>query len=645
MFDKKVPSPLIALLVVLSMLSACERIVVPAGPNMIFICLDAARADHCSCYGYPKPTTPEIGRIAEDGALFERHFSNSYKTELSLPQMFTGRYFSYMVHHYFPVAYWKSNDHPRQDDETELFTSILRTGGWHNTVVSAHLIITPQSRLGATFHDIVRPRKRHVSGFPYPTADLVVDEILKLFRKSDKKKVFIYVHMMDPHLPYSEKINSKIFEPPATRPPREGAFGLFGLPTYPPDVIKLTGNELADGKYIGYMKKNELEHLRALYDADLSLADRELGRLYRKLKEAGFFDNGVMIITSDHGEELGEAGLYGHSNTGADRVHHVPLVMVGKGVPRNKRVKALTSHVDLAPTIVDILDADIPGDIVMDGYSLTPLLNGGQPEREPVFYCAPNMIGVRDGEWAWIRYSEWGEEKLLDGRFFNVGDEQKDVASKNRKDIPAYYRELWNSRLGPLKERYLRLPYKRTKMPFFYSYGNIKMDPPGARKSFNDLMEWDFRTKKTDEIFSYALNKTWFVTEFGMSARGGKNAPPPITITFKLPSGKYHLFIEVPVNPPYRPPTKSFLYKIGDEEWKKAIVDKSEALEGISMVKLGDAEVGPEETLAIAFSMDKDAEWTSFGRLLFRPWGVRFPKIDENAARHLKQLKALGYLQ
>jgi arylsulfatase A-like enzyme len=170
--------------------------------------------------------------------------------------------------------------------------------------------------------------------------------------------LFLYIHATDPHFPYL--------------PRQRFARGLVGAPANSwqesLDAVRPyhNGNEQWGHRPIA-LPSPQRRLLSDLYDASIREADDGFGRFLVLLESHGLLDHAVIVLTSDHGEELLEHQGLGHGQTLATEVLHVPLIIAAPGLPRG-HVDDLAQHIDIAPTILDLLGFPIPS--VMDGSSL-----------------------------------------------------------------------------------------------------------------------------------------------------------------------------------------------------------------------------------------------------------------------------------
>jgi len=302
----------------------------PPVRNVILISLDTLRADYVGAYGQPLPTTPNIDRFATEGVLFENAYTTYPSTTASHMSLFTGLYPS--VH----GAYGPTH---RVPPSIPLLAELLRARGYLTGAVTEDAMLSAAigfPRGFDSYQEFKSPESRtdgHVKE--------VVDSGLAWLAENRGGRFFLFLHTYQVHGPYA---------PPA-------AYDVFTA--QPADL--------------------PAEHAAARrgYAGDLLYADAEIGRLLAGLEKLGEAARTVVVITADHGEELGEHNVIGHSWFMTDPVLRVPLVMRAPGaIPPGLRVRASASLVDVTPTLLELIGGP-PGPTtpVFQGASLVPLLH------------------------------------------------------------------------------------------------------------------------------------------------------------------------------------------------------------------------------------------------------------------------------
>ncbi|HOO77030.1 MAG TPA: sulfatase [bacterium] len=354
-------------------LTSCGKTRSEPPPNVIFVILDAARADHFSGYGYGKPTTPRIDEIAARGATFLNNFAPATQTHDSLPLIMSSRYFSRPI---FQMDTWSFGVRREQpdtvaldfDDRQVLLPDLMRENGYRTAMFHNHPWFVDETELGRAFHET----------FPFPTAtERPVDEdmakaVLTWIGGHRDKPFFIYYHVMSPHQPYPPKEEDALFIGPGETGALADAREKFE---------NITGGESAG------WTESDLRYFRALYDGNLAHSDRWIGRLYRGLHDLGLAENTLFIITSDHGELLGEHGWLTHGDFPPwEGLIHTPLIMVyPPAIPAGVRAEGLCEAVDIVPTICDLAGIDVPPGKYLAGTSLKPLLTDPGAGKQAVY--------------------------------------------------------------------------------------------------------------------------------------------------------------------------------------------------------------------------------------------------------------------
>jgi arylsulfatase A-like enzyme len=342
-----------------------------AGMNIIICVLDAARPDHFGCYGYPRPTTPNIDRLAQESLVFDQHYCQVPETGMSTLSLFESRYILPEKKPLTASAY------------IEAFPSLVESFqqlGFGTMVFSVNprLFVEPSlvrgfnNISGKTFkksameHEGMKimqtktAKEAEEASFYRP--EYVLRDINNWLAIKPEPPIFAYIHFVQPHIPYDAPKNLKdLFA--GKQPP---------LYWSAPSALRLAGekNLPSPSALVG-----SPEETVNLYDANLRWADDAVGKLEQALRKAGLFDNTLLIIMADHGETLGEHGYNFHPDCPYEEALHIPLIMrfPGKDAPRG-RIKALTQTIDLLPTLFDI--KGLPYPVTAKGRSFLPLMAG-----------------------------------------------------------------------------------------------------------------------------------------------------------------------------------------------------------------------------------------------------------------------------
>jgi arylsulfatase A-like enzyme len=351
---------------------------------VVIVVLDAARADHFGCYGYPRDTTPNFDRLAEESLVFDRHYCQYPHTTPSTASLLTSLHPD--THGFRGAPKLGDPDLPVIGPETFTMQKGLEKAGFATFLFTANVHASPMLGLGEDFQQISlvgkasptwragvergRGRTRRGRGSRETAREnsLAVALLNQVQRALDAKPAcpfFAYIHFLPPHIPY-EAPPEMVALYQGQKPPnyREGkpAFTKVGAP------FRATPPPAPDEEWVN------------IYDANLRWGDWVVGETEAMLKRAGLWDSTLLIITSDHGEALREHEYEHHTSCPYDEALYIPLLIRFPGPKRVVgRVGALTQTVDLLPTIFDLCGTPYPKSQVQ-GRSLVPVL-AGQMEK------------------------------------------------------------------------------------------------------------------------------------------------------------------------------------------------------------------------------------------------------------------------
>lgn len=322
--------------------------------NLIIALLDAVNYRHMSCYGYHRETTPHIDRIAAEGFLFTKAYSQASWTLPSITSLFTATY---------PITHKVWSLERKLSDEAITLAEALKERGFKTCAITATASassvfnlfqgIDEKYELYDEKRENLRSRyRKHVAW-----AEDFLKPGLEWVENHKDGQFFMYLHYLQPHEPYN--------------PPKRFR-GEFSQ-SYKSSLAErthLTPSFLEGEK----LTQEDREYLKAAYDENLKYADFYLEKFLRGLKDLGVYENTIIVITADHGEAFFEHGSIGHSHSLYDEEIRIPLIIrfpskFGLG---KKKINALVQFVDLMPTFKDIYGLEIKKQN-MDGKSLIPL--------------------------------------------------------------------------------------------------------------------------------------------------------------------------------------------------------------------------------------------------------------------------------
>jgi arylsulfatase len=301
--------------------------------RIVLVSIDTLRADHLGSYGYPRDTSPFLDELARQGVVFERAYAAMSTTAPSHATIFTSLY---------PLQHrLLQNGLKLRDDFLTLAELVadrgFATAGFVSTEV--HFAASNLQQGFATLDEPSLSRRQH-----YRDADETIDAARQWLRglESDAR-FFLFVHLYDVHTPMRPPARHLGALSPASEEERRS---LTRLLTQQHGIILAPYQGSAEAM---------LESVTA-YDAEIRFADAELRRLFEAIQALGLGRKALWIITSDHGEGLGNHHWLGHSRYIYEEQVRVPLIFYStEQLPEPRRVSELVEHVDLLPTIASLV--------------------------------------------------------------------------------------------------------------------------------------------------------------------------------------------------------------------------------------------------------------------------------------------------
>ena len=365
-----------------------ERTVAHASrPDVILISIDTLRADHLGCYGYSLPTSPAIDAFRRDAVLFREMIAQAPSTLPSHASLFTSL---------IPQHHGASSTEGRPlPPEAVTLTEVLRSAGYVTNAVVGGGQLSREFGLDQGFD-----RYEQVS--PDEFAATVNEGLALVDGRQPARPLFLFLHTYQAHHPYT---------PEKERMARLDR-GYEG--TLPADISVELLRQINHGEV--QIDAADLGHIVHAYDAEIQSADDAFADLVRGLKEKGLYDESLIILVSDHGEEFGEHGYVGwHSHTLHDELLEVPFLVK---LPAQRRhgvaVSGQVQGLDLAPTILAAVGLPVPS--VFEGKSLLPAIRRGTATDETAVIWRETMPG-EEGVKSGIRTRHW---KMTDSELFDL---------------------------------------------------------------------------------------------------------------------------------------------------------------------------------------------------------------------------------
>ena len=289
-----------------------------SGP-VILIVVDAMRPDRLGAYGFKRPTSPQLDRLADEGLILTNYFVNSNWTRPTTASILTGQ---------LPSEHGVQQQRSRLPKDALTFTSLLQGAGIPTGAVVGN------GNAGSAFgldhgFDYYADTVKHWKGLP--NAQEVVDLAIPFVEKHKKRPFFLMLFMVDPHDPYHapDEFETMFVEDPSVKLLRTPH---WELGNYSPATVK---------------------RMLATYDGAVRYTDTVLGKFFEQLRTMGVYDKSTILVTSDHGEAFGEHGVFLHSHHFYDEIIRVPMIIRAPGMARRGGYNHyLFESTDLAPTIV-----------------------------------------------------------------------------------------------------------------------------------------------------------------------------------------------------------------------------------------------------------------------------------------------------
>jgi arylsulfatase A-like enzyme len=418
----------------------------PAGSNIVLITVDTLRADHLSAWGYARPTSPNIDRLAAEGVRFDQAEVQWPKTTPSFASMFT-------------ATYAKDNRIVRtagQPISCQFLTvaEALKRQGYATYAVIANAAVGDDFFFDQGFDEFIQTWKLEhgADGADPNRAEAVTNLAVGLLDKLQKtgKPYFLWVHYLDPHAPY---------EPPGPARDKFQNDARFDASVKIEISDKPKQQMFGIGRERMLEGRSDLAFYLARYDAEIAYTDSQIGRLLDEMKKRGMMTKTLTAFTADHGESLGDHGYYfDHGRFSFQTCLHVPLVLHYPGVLGPRVDKEPAELIDLAPTLLEAAGVPLQDGAWMQGHTLTPRLRGrAEAGTELAFSEAGWETNnkwqkvVRDARFKLIYAQTRPEQRFIGGEgvrftlFDLVNDpgETVNVADKFPADLERLKRELW----------------------------------------------------------------------------------------------------------------------------------------------------------------------------------------------------------
>lgn len=440
--------------------------------KILYVDIDTLRPDHLGCYGYARNTSPNIDAIAKESVRFDDYYCSDAPCLPSRAALMTGRFGIHTgcIGHggVNSEMRWEGHERGMADFNGRYnLPAVMRRAGMKTASISSFPDRHGAWWFNGGFDETYNIGKRGLE----PADDVIPVALDWLERKSETKDWFLHLHVWDPHIPYrtpeqygkpfqdqpipDDWMTEEILQHHHAKKP--GAHSAREVNGYQPEKSSAFPRQLTE--------INNLDDFKALideYDTGVWYADYQLGKVFDKLKEQKIYEDMVIIISSDHGEDLGEMGSYCEHGEADYTTTHIPLIIKWPGCAKNAVSKGFHYNVDLLPTLMDMI-GDIPpftcnrvvgkiNPVKYDGISFADCirhgLDGGR-DHLVVSQCAHVcQRSVRFGDYIYIRTYHDGYHMIEDEELFNVKEDPHEINNLAEKQPElcwhgAWYLERW----------------------------------------------------------------------------------------------------------------------------------------------------------------------------------------------------------
>lgn len=398
------------------------QVEIQSKPNVVMIMLDALRADRLSCYGGEEAAaTPNMDALAKDGRLFLHAYSQASHTKPSTASLLTSRY---------PTEHRAIHKTEALPPGVITIAEILGEAGYYCGGIVSNVNLAPVYNFQQGFHEYTYLPPKFLFGANEAASRLVIYGVLRLvrmklvqsiyvdhfyrsgevvtayfndfFRRNKEKRFFLFLHFMDPHDPYFE------------HPYNGHGYSRAVMPNPDPRFV---------------------EPFKDLYRQDVEYTDVWIGHVMDRLKSEGLYDNTLIVLTADHGEEFYEHQGWWHGTTLHEEQIHVPLIIKLPAPADSLHITPLLARsIDVVPTILAAVGVESP-DVIRGRDLFAPVSADYVPEIFSEADHEGNVVQMlRIGCWKFLKTNPENPRHRPPVQLYNISDdpcELKNLATEN----------------------------------------------------------------------------------------------------------------------------------------------------------------------------------------------------------------------
>jgi arylsulfatase A-like enzyme len=416
----------------------------PPVKSVIVLLVDTLRADKLRAYDPKSPVqTPVLDRFAKEGTLFVNAQSPENWTKPSVASIFTGLY---------PMTHRTKESDSKLPDAVLTVSEVYKQNGFSTATFLANGYVSDKFGFAQGWDHYTNYIRENKS----TQAENVFKEAGDWIEKHKDERFYVYIQTIDPHVPYDPpKRLLELYDPEP--------YGGVISPRKTPDLLEKAKRNPPAVTF----NERDRQHLEALYDAEVTYHDEEMGKFVERLTGLGLYDQVLFAVTSDHGEEFYEHGSYGHGHSVYQELVHVPMIFRRPGlVPAGQRIEHTVGTLDIAPTILTATGLAVPD--VMEAQDRMAHIRGEQPAKPAVAFSdfLDDRRAIRAGRYKLILSginatffdleADPGEKRELDarshpiarrycrillGQFLGAKNLRDWLSAEQKADAPRFERE------------------------------------------------------------------------------------------------------------------------------------------------------------------------------------------------------------